>query len=96
MGRHHLTLSTLQVSRSIIYVVHVFGNISDSGLNEKVILVSMSVQSQLDFQLAELAPTGMYSRKNIGYLYAIACGATTIHETDDDNELMIGKLSDPW
>jgi hypothetical protein len=42
-------------------------------------------QRQLDLQLAQKCPTRHYARKNIGYLMAIAGGATVIIETDDDN-----------
>ena len=43
-------------------------------------------QLELGYQLATLLPWNHYSRKNIGYLYAIANGAKIIYETDDDNE----------
>jgi hypothetical protein len=36
-------------------------------------------------ELANLLPYDSYSRKNIGYIVAIAGGASTIVETDDDN-----------
>jgi hypothetical protein len=39
-----------------------------------------------DFEFAEACPTAHYSRKNIGYLVAMAGGADLIVETDDDNE----------
>jgi len=35
--------------------------------------------------LPRLLPENHYARKNAGYLAAIAAGATTIYETDDDN-----------
>jgi hypothetical protein len=37
------------------------------------------------FKLARLCPTRHYARKNLGYLLAIAGGASLIVETDDDN-----------
>jgi hypothetical protein len=37
------------------------------------------------FKLAHLCPTRHYARKNLGYLLAIAGGASLIVETDDDN-----------
>lgn len=43
-------------------------------------------QLNLGFELASLLPWNHYSRKNLGYLYAIAHGADLIYETDDDNE----------
>lgn len=50
-------------------------------------LAFLSLQDQLSgpFDLARRLPTGHYSRKNIGYLHAIAAGAACIYETDDDN-----------
>jgi len=47
----------------------------------------VSVQEQLDsdFELARIAPFDHYARKNLGYLFAIAHGASVIFDTDDDN-----------
>jgi hypothetical protein len=47
----------------------------------------LTLQDQLDgkFALARTLPIGHYSRKNIGYLAAIATGAEVVYETDDDN-----------
>ena len=47
----------------------------------------LSLDDQLTslFELARKLPVGHYSRKNIGYLHAIAQGADVIYETDDDN-----------
>jgi len=52
----------------------------------------LSFQKQLDgpFKLARELPVGHYSRKNIGYLHAIAHGASCIYETDDDNAPLAG------
>jgi hypothetical protein len=47
-------------------------------------------QLNLGYQIAELLPWNHYSRKNIGYLFAIEHGAKVIYETDDDNEAMNG------
>jgi hypothetical protein len=46
---------------------------------------SLERQGQTGFGYAQSCPTGHYARKNIGYLLAIAAGATVIVETDDDN-----------
>src|ERR1043165_7469319 len=46
---------------------------------------SLEEQRSLDFNLASLSPTRHYARKNLGYLIAMRDGATTIVETDDDN-----------
>lgn len=47
----------------------------------------LSVADQMDtgFRFARLCPTRNYSRKNIGYLLAMAAGTEVIVETDDDN-----------
>ena len=42
-------------------------------------------QKALGFQIEERLPVNHYSRKNLGYLYAIKHGATVIAESDDDN-----------
>ena len=43
-------------------------------------------QLQLGYRSSTALPWNHYSRKNIGYLYAISNGAQIIYETDDDNE----------
>lgn len=43
-------------------------------------------QLSLGYKLTTLLPWNHYSRKMIGYLYAIEHGATLIYDTDDDNE----------
>jgi hypothetical protein len=48
-------------------------------------LVTLGAQQSGPFKLGRNAPSGHYARKNIGYLMAIARGATCIYETDDDN-----------
>ncbi|MEP6955655.1 MAG: STELLO glycosyltransferase family protein, partial [Chthoniobacterales bacterium] len=42
-------------------------------------------QERTGFRFARLCPTQSYARKNIGYLIAMAEGASRIVETDDDN-----------
>ncbi len=46
---------------------------------------SLERQRQLSLQFPQKCPTRHYARKNIGYLLAMAAGATVIIETDDDN-----------
>lgn len=46
---------------------------------------SLDRQRRLDFEFARICPTRHYARKNIGYLLAMADGASIIVETDDDN-----------
>ncbi|EFP12800.1 hypothetical protein CRE_05084 [Caenorhabditis remanei] len=43
-------------------------------------------QKTLPFSLSYSLPYKSYTRKNIGYLYAIAQGAEWIYDTDDDNK----------
>lgn len=50
--------------------------------------LSIEKQQTLDYEIIKLLPENHYCRKNIGYLYAISCGAQIIYETDDDNELI--------
>lgn len=47
--------------------------------------LSLNGQRRLPFRLARHAPVNHYSRKNIGYLQAMAQGARVIFDTDDDN-----------
>ena len=47
--------------------------------------LSLDDQLKSEFDLARKLPTGHYSRKNVGYLNAVARGASCIYETDDDN-----------
>lgn len=52
-------------------------------------------QLELGYELATLLPWNHYSRKNIGYLFAIENGAKVIYETDDDNLPMKGLNPSP-
>jgi STELLO glycosyltransferases len=47
--------------------------------------LSIDDQHKTSGQLAKLLPFNHYSRKMMGYLYALANGAETIIDTDDDN-----------
>lgn len=51
----------------------------------QVEFMPLSYQLELEFRIAHKLPTGHYTRKNIGYLLAMAREATSIYETDDDN-----------
>ena len=46
---------------------------------------SFDKQLNSEFAIASLLPENHYTRKNLGYLYAIKKGAKTIIDTDDDN-----------
>lgn len=52
-------------------------------------LLSINDQQVLFPKFSHLLPRNHYSRKNIGYLYAIQNNATCIYETDDDNRPII-------
>lgn len=53
--------------------------------SDNLIFLSVEEQSKLAYRLIEQCPFNHYSRKNIGYLYAIQQGANVIFDTDDDN-----------
>eukprot|EP00081_Caenorhabditis_elegans_P013959 NP_493110.2 Uncharacterized protein CELE_F56H6.9 [Caenorhabditis elegans] len=53
---------------------------------ENVHFLSVAYQKQLPFTLVSELPYKSYTRKNIGYLYAISKGAEWIYDTDDDNK----------
>lgn len=53
-----------------------------------VVYLDVETQRKLDYSIIEFLPYDSYTRKNIGYLYAIQHGATKIYETDDDNKLL--------
>jgi len=56
--------------------------------------VYLSVETQLSagLALARETPLNHFSRKNLGYLYAVRMGATQIFDFDDDNELIDASL----
>lgn len=47
--------------------------------------LDLDAQARTGFRYAVEAPAQHYARKNVGYLHAIAAGATVLIETDDDN-----------
>ncbi|CAO4378005.1 unnamed protein product [Caenorhabditis nigoni] len=53
---------------------------------ENVHFLSVEFQKNLPFSLISSLPYKSYTRKNIGYLYAISQGAEWIYDTDDDNK----------
>ena len=52
---------------------------------ESVTYLSLAAQRDLPFEVIAKTPVGHFGRKNIGYLYAIWCGADVIFDFDDDN-----------
>jgi hypothetical protein len=56
-----------------------------SWYHKNVIFLSVDEQSVLGYDTLATTPYKSYTRKNIGYLYAIQNGAKYIYDTDDDN-----------
>lgn len=57
------------------------------------VFLSVEKQKTLGYRIHDLLPYKSYSRKNMGYLYAIQHGAKMIYETDDDNSPTEGKIT---
>jgi len=57
----------------------------------------LSPESQQEFanKFSGLLPWNSYTRKNIGYLYAISQGARVIYESDDDNIPLDNWVNEP-
>ena len=53
--------------------------------SKKLVFLSVESQLKLNYKTTKYIPYNSYTRKNIGYLYAIEHGAREIYETDDDN-----------
>lgn len=53
--------------------------------SKNLIFLSIEDQRGLGYKFFELCPYNHYTRKNLGYLYAIEQGAEVIYDTDDDN-----------
>ncbi len=51
---------------------------------DNVKFLTVEEQANLGFQTTDTTPFNHYSRKNIGYLYAMSQGAEYIYDTDDD------------
>lgn len=52
---------------------------------ENIVYLTVEEQRKLGFNIFKHVPLNSYTRKNIGYLYAIQNGARMIYDTDDDN-----------
>lgn len=61
---------------------------------KNVIYLSPQKQKQLNFKIIKHLPWNHYSRKMVGYLYAIKEGAEVIYDTDDDN-IPLAKWFEP-
>ena len=53
--------------------------------SNKLVFLSVENQLKLNYKTTKYIPFNSYTRKNLGYLYAIEHGAKEIYETDDDN-----------
>ena len=51
----------------------------------RIAYVDTDEQQLLPYRLSGLTPYGSFSRKNLGFLLAIHCGASVIFDVDDDN-----------
>jgi len=60
--------------------------------NKKTIYLDINNQTKLHYSILETIPFNSYTRKNIGYLYAIQNGAQFIYDTDDDNEPIVNLV----
>ena len=67
-----------------------------AALPERASWVPFSLQNEIDVPLAAALPTNHYARKNLGYLRAIASGATIIYDTDDDNAPLAEWAPPAW
>ena len=61
----------------------------------EVTYLSPEGQQEVARKFAGLLPWNSYTRKNIGYLYAIAQGARIIYESDDDNIPLDNWVNEP-
>ena len=53
------------------------------------IYLNIETQESLNYKTFTTTPFNSYTRKNIGYLFAIQNGAKYIYDTDDDNEPLV-------
>ena len=56
---------------------------------ERLFYLPFALQASLGYAIADVTPANHFSRKNIGYLFAIQHGAQLIYDFDDDNELKL-------
>ncbi|CAF0977024.1 unnamed protein product [Didymodactylos carnosus] len=54
------------------------------------VFLDVESQKRLSYEVHDILPYRHYSRKTLGYVYAIQHGADTIYETDDDNAFIDG------
>lgn len=61
--------------------------------HEGCVFLSVEAQNALPYKIIRYLPWRSYTRKNIGYLYAIEHGARWILDTDDDNEPTLKRIT---
>ncbi|EDO48521.1 predicted protein [Nematostella vectensis] len=60
--------------------------------HSNVIYLDLDKQKSLGYEISNHIPKNHYSRKNIGYLYAIQHGANIIYDADTNTQLLRNKL----
>ena len=56
-------------------------------MGKNLIFLNHIDQILIGSEFVDKLPWHSFGRKNVGYLYAIACGAKVIWDFDDDNQL---------
>jgi hypothetical protein len=81
------TEAILKHINNVDYDVIIVGDLKtpDDYKELNCIFLDTTAQQKLFPELSELIPYNHYSRKNLGYLYAVKKGYKVIYETDDDN-----------
>lgn len=67
-------------------------------MGENVIFLSPEDQMLIGSEFVDELPWSSYARKNVGYLFAVACGASVIWDSDENNSLKFwlrGASPDP-
>lgn len=85
---NHMTPSIQQMTTFEDYDVVVVMDVASpivQHAEENIVYLTLEQQHNLNFYLHDHIPLNSYTRKNIGYLYAIQNGARIIYDTDDDN-----------
>ena len=70
-----------------------------TSVGENIVFLPKVAQDEMNIEFVNFLPTQHFSRKNVGYLYAIAHGAKVIWDFDDDNMLkfwMDGAAVEPF
>ena len=53
--------------------------------NSNIFYLSPNRQKEIELDFVKAVPWNSFGRKNVGFLFAIMHGATTIFDFDDDN-----------